>query len=271
MNNKINQITGEIKNLDDVKNSINDLDGKAGLYYYNLKDGSSYGINENESFIAASVIKIPVMIELFRECYGGKMNFSDTLLINEKEKAPEEGAIAYMHDGAEVTLQDLCNLMIILSDNTATNMLINHIGIDNINDAMAGLEIHTTMINRLLFDDEAEMEGKHNYISPKEIGILLKLMYDGELINKEASSKMLEILKLQQVNYKMPYLLPKDIKIAHKTGDDPGITHDMGIVFAKDPFIICFASNETYVPKADDFIRKAAKFFYEKQICRDIK
>ena len=66
MNNKINQRTGEIKNLDDVKNSINDLDGKAGLYYYNLKDGSSYGINENERFIAASVIKIPVMIELFQ-------------------------------------------------------------------------------------------------------------------------------------------------------------------------------------------------------------
>lgn len=264
MSDKITLGASEIKNLDDVQNSINDLNGKAGLYYYNLKDGSSYGINENERFIAASVIKIPVMIELFKECYDGKINMSDTLLINEKEKAPEEGAIAYMHDGTEVTLQDLCNLMIILSDNTATNMLVNHIDIDNINAAMEGLGIHTTRINRLLFDDAAEMEGKHNYISPKEIGTLLKIMYDGKLINKEASSKMLDILKLQQVNYKMPYLLPRDIKIAHKTGDDPGITHDMGIVFAKDPFIICFASNETYVPKADDFIRKVTKFFYEK-------
>lgn len=247
----------------DVTNIINNLDGKIGLYYYNLKDSSSYGINENEKYIAASIIKIPVMIELFRQYYDGKISLNDTLLINSKDKAPEEGAIAYMHDGAQVTVKDLCNLMIILSDNTATNMLINYLGIDNINKTMEKLEMHNTRINRLLFDDEAEMEGKHNFFSPREMGILLKLMYNKELINEQASLSMLEILKLQQVNYKIPYLLPKDIKIAHKTGDDNGITHDVGIIFGKNPFIICFASNETYVPKADDAIRKIAKLFYE--------
>lgn len=245
-----------------VKNIITNLDGKVGFYFNDLK-GMSCGINENEKFIAASVIKIPVMIEVYKQIYKNKISLNDILKINLKDKVPSEGAAAYMHDGAEVTVNDLCNFMIMLSDNFATNILTNYVGMENINKTMDELGIKQTRMNRLLFDDEAEKRGLHNYITPKEIGMLLELMYKKELINESACSGMLDKLKLQQVNYKIPYLLPEDTVIAHKTGDDPGITHDCGIVYGKHPYIICFTSNETYVPDADDAIRKISKLIYD--------
>lgn len=249
-------------NFEGIKNIIDKLDGKVGFYFNDLK-GTSYGINENERFISASVIKIPVLIEVYKQYYNKKIGMDDILKINLKDKVPSEGAAAYMHDGAEVTVNDLCNFMIMLSDNFATNILANYVGIENINKTMDELGIKQTRMNRLLFDDEAENRGLHNYITPYEIGKLLEMMHKKELINEDASSSMLEKLKLQQVNYKIPYLLPEDTVIAHKTGDDPGITHDCGIVYVKNPYIICFASNETYVPDTDDAIRKISKLIYD--------
>jgi beta-lactamase class A len=153
-----------------------------------------------------------------------------------------------MHDDLQVTLEDLYTLMIILSDNTATNILIKHLGIEQINRTLHKLGLTHTKLNRLLFDSEQSALGIENYISAREIGNLLEEMYYGRLISQEASVQMLHILKKQRLNSKIPFLLPKNLEVAHKTGEDTGITHDVGIVFAKQPFIVCFCGNEVDVP-----------------------
>lgn len=249
---------------DRVKKYIDKLNGKIGIYFKDMLDGTEYGINEDERFISASVIKIPVLIEAFNQHEKGMIDLNDRVKVTVEDRVPSCGAVAYMHDGIQVTLRDLCNLMIIISDNTATNILVKKLGIDNINNTLEFYGIKNTRIQRLLFDDIAEQEGKRNYFSPRDIGILLMKMWNRDIISKKSSEEMIEILKQQQLNNKIPYLLPEDTIVAHKTGEDSGITHDVGIICSSKPFIFCFASNDTYVPDADTAIQKIALEFFNR-------
>lgn len=250
-------------NYEIIKKSINQLKGKIGFYYKDLNSGTSFGVNENESFIAASMIKIPVLIEAYRQFRQKILSKEELIEIKKVDRVPSCGAAAYIHEGARLTLKDLCILMIILSDNMAANLLIKKLGINNINAAMAKIGLKKTRINRILFDSDAEKSGKQNYFTPYEISDLFEMMWNRSLISQEDSSKMLEIFKLQQVNYKIPYLLSENVCIAHKTGDDAGITHDAGIIYAPNPFILCFAANETDVNETDQFIRQTTKKIFE--------
>ena len=212
------------------------LPGTTALYYKNLKTGASFEYNGAQPIIAASVIKIPVMVEFFHQVAEGRICENDLFTIKNEDKLPSCGALTYMHEGLQVTALDLCTLMIILSDNTATNMLIKHLGMAN---------------TRLLYDGEAQKRGLENRITASEIGILLELIYCGAL---PYSDKMLDILKKQRLNGKMPFYL-HGTPIAHKTGEDDGITHDVGIVFADEPFIACFLSEKTDVPAYERHIQ----------------
>ncbi len=248
---------------DKIREMASDLEGNIGLYYKDLSSGKSIGINENEPFLAASVIKLTVLIEAFKQNELGKLSFDGLVVVSREDKLPSCGSLTYMHDGIEVTVRDLCVLMIIQSDNTATNIMIKKLGMENINKTVKDLGLEKTHLNRLLFDSEEQKKGKENYISPREMGMLLEMMWKGELVSKEASHEMLEILKMQQINHKIPYFIPKGIKIAHKTGEDSGITNDVALVLADKPFILCVAANNTNVQQTEDFYRKAGKYFYD--------
>ncbi|HHV47157.1 MAG TPA: serine hydrolase [Tissierellia bacterium] len=242
---------------------LKDVPGKAGFYYKNLKTGETIGFNENEPFIAASVIKIPVFIEVLKQIEEGKLSADDLVEVKEQDKMPSCGALTYMHDGLKVTIKDLYTLMIIHSDNTATNMLIKIAGIDNINNTTEELGCNATKLNRLLFDEEEQKRGKENYITPYEMGYLLERVYNRDLISPYISEEISRVLKLQRINHKIPYLLPDDLVVGHKTGEDQGITHDVGIIYGRNPFIFCFASNETNVVKAENALREMALICYE--------
>lgn len=241
---------------------LKDLPGKIGFYYKNLNTGESCGLNDRESFLAASVIKIPILIEVFNQVEKRLLSLDETITLRPKDKVPPCGVLTYLHNGLEATIKDLCILMTIISDNTATNMLINRIGLENVNRLLDELGMPITRLNRLLFDTKAKAAGRENFFSPREIGLLLEKMYKGELVSPKASQQMLDILREQQMNQKIPYLLPANIPIAHKTGEDDGITHDVGIVFAKNPFVICFAANGTDVRKAEKALREIALLCY---------
>ncbi|HBC96737.1 MAG TPA: serine hydrolase [Clostridium sp.] len=252
-------------NSEIIKEKIKNLKGKVGFCYKDLESGYSFGVNEDDPFIAASIIKIPVLIEAYRKFKEEDLSKNELVEIRESDRVPSCGAAAYIHPGAKLTLKDLCILMIILSDNMAANILINKLKMDDINSTMKKLSLKKTRVNRILFDSDAQKSGKENYFAPGEILRLFEMMWNGSLISPDDSRDMLEIFKLQQINYKMPYLLPEDICIAHKTGDDDGITHDAGIVYAKRPFILCFASNETDVNETDEFIRQTTEEIFRQQ------
>lgn len=251
-----------------VMKMMGELQGNVGVYYKDLTTGKSFGIRDSEPYLAASVIKLLVLLEAFKQESQGKISFDQIIEINKEDKLPSCGSLTYMHDGLRVTLMDLCVLMIIQSDNTATNILIRLLGMDAINTSIEELGFEITKLNRLLFDSEEQKKGKENYISPKEMGIFLEKLYNGELISEKASIAMLDILKKQQLNHKIPYFIPKGIKIAHKTGEDDGITNDVALVFSENPFVMCFAAYGTNVQMTEDFYRKTAKLCYDLSIER---
>ncbi|MFQ7003398.1 MAG: serine hydrolase, partial [Ruthenibacterium lactatiformans] len=154
-------------------------------------------------------------------------------------------------------------LMTILSDNTATNLMHKRLGIGNINDTLRMLGAEKMTLNRLLFDREASSRGIENYITAREAGLLLKRLYDGEAVSGPASEDMLSILKDQRLNGKIPFLLPHSVKIAHKTGEDDGITHDVGIVYARQPFIVCFCGEHVSPPEFERAMQDITLMLYE--------
>jgi len=199
------------------------------------------------------------MVEAFRQMEAGLIDFDAPVTIRREDKLPSCGALTYLHDGVTVTVGDLVTLMIILSDNTATNLMIGMLGIENINKTIDDLGLTGTWLNRMLFQPELSRQGIQNYVSAVDMGKLLQGMLQGEIVSPEASARMLEILGNQRLNGKLPfYLHSRDIRCAHKTGEDDGITHDVGVIFAEETCVVCFLSNDTDVPLAERAMQDVA-------------
>ena len=242
-----------------LMNRIREAKGHVSFYYAPLDGGNTMTYNPDEALIAASVIKLPIMIEAFRQMECNMISPEEKHVLQNGEKKPSCGALNRLHEGLELTIMDLVELMIILSDNTATNILIDRLGIENVNHTLRELGMERTVLRRKLFDPEGKAKGLENTVAAREIGQLLEMMYRGTLVSETASAKMLDILKAQRLNGKMPfYLHSRKIAVAHKTGEDDGITHDVGIVFSERPFVLCMLSNETDVPQFERLIQDAA-------------
>ena len=246
--------------MNNLLQKIRGASGHVAFYYRPLDGGCAQMYNEMMPLVAASVIKIPIMVEAFRQFESGELNPLATYRIKPEDKMPSCGALNRMHDGLEVTLRDLVELMIVLSDNSATNILIDRLGIDRVNATMEAQGLKVTRLRRKLFDRAGMEAGLSNHVCAREIGILLERMYAGTLVSPEASAEMLEILRNQKLNGKMPFFLkPRGIACAHKTGEDDGITHDVGVVYARRPFVLCMLSEETDVPAFERLIQDVAR------------
>ena len=246
--------------MERLKQRIREASGHVAVYYRPLDGGCAQMYNEMMPVIAASVIKIPIMVEAFRQFEAGELDPAAIHRIRPEEKMPSCGALNRMHDGLEVTMRDLVELMIVLSDNSATNILIDILGIDRVNATMEAQGLKVTKLRRKLFDRAGMEAGLSNHVCAREIGVLMERMYAGTLVSPEASAQMLEILRNQKLNGKMPFFLkPRGIACAHKTGEDDGITHDVGVVYAKNPFVLCMLSEETDVPGFERLIQDVAR------------
>lgn len=247
---------------------LDKVPGKIGFVYKNLITGDTIEYQAEEEMVAASVIKLYIMVEAFRQMEEGLLKPDQLLSVKREDCVPSCGALTYMHDGVEVTVMDLITLMIILSDNTATNILIDLLGIENINQTMESLGCRVSCLRRKMFDDEKSKQGIQNTINAAETASLLEKLYFGKVISKESSNTMLSIMKNQRLNGKIPFFLHslKDSPvIAHKTGEDSGVTHDAGIVFARQPFVLSFFGNETDVPVYEQTMAEIARLLYQKQ------
>lgn len=254
----------EIKNR--LENVYKNITGEISFYYKNLITQETITFNKNQPLIAASVIKIPVLIEILKMVEKKELDIGEKVKILDEYKMPSCGALTYMDEGLEVTIKDLYTLMIIHSDNTATNILINIAGMDNINKTLEKLGCDSSKLNRLLFDFKAQASGLENYITAHDIGVLLEKVYKRKILPENICEEVERVMKLQRLNSKIPYLLPKVVEIGHKTGEDSGITHDVGIIYGQKPFIFCFLSNETDIIKAEAGLRIMALICYEESI-----
>ena len=244
--------------MNNIISKLSEVEGKVGFYYKNLVTKEVISYNEDEPMLAASLIKLMVLGEVFRQLSSGILKDDEIFVTRECDKVPSCGALNYMDEGLKLTLKDLYTLMIILSDNYATNILIDRCKINNINSFIQNNGFKNTVLKRKMFDEVGVKNGLENYTTAKDMGILLEKIYNGDLVSKKASYKMLEVLKNQRLNSKIPFFLSSNenkITRAHKTGEDTNTTHDVGIVFAEKPFIICFLSNDVNVPNFERIIQ----------------
>lgn len=237
-----------------------ELKGKVAFWYESLDCTDRYTENEDTPLVAASVIKLFVMLEAFRRFENGTLKKDTLYTIRREDKMPSCGALTYMHDGLSVTVLDLVTLMIILSDNTATNILIDMLGIEEINRTIVTMGIPGVVLRRKLFQSELSAKGIENTITAKGVAEFLRRLYRGDLISQNASREMLDILSDQRLNGKIPFFI--DEKIAHKTGEDDGITHDAAIVFGEHPFLLVILSQFTDVPETERFMQNIADEIY---------
>ncbi len=242
-----------------IEQRLGEIPGRTSFYYKNLVTGQAFSVRADRPMMAASVIKLPIMVEVFRQMKAGELSRNQLYVLQEEDKRPSCGCLNRMHTGLNLTVQDLYNLMIILSDNSATNILIRLLGgMERINRDLKSCGYNTLQVNRLLFDREASDRGIQNYVSAGEIGDILEKLYLGSLVDEESDREMLEVLGEQRLNGKFPFAFAEKIPIAHKTGEDDGITHDVGILYAKQPFVLCCLGNETDCPVFNRFMQDVA-------------
>jgi beta-lactamase class A len=257
----------ESMNEKDIIYRLSKQKGKIGFYYKNLYSGKEIVYNDELQFKAASVIKLPIYIEIMRRYAFEQLDLNKKVKICKEDILPSCGAINLFSDEPTLDIRTLCNFMIALSDNSAANILIKQLGIEEYNAGFAKLGLKGTMLERLLFDEIGASQEKENKFVPREIGELLERIYRKTLIKAEVDEEIEKTLLNQQVNYKIPGRMLEMIPVAHKTGDDDGISNDVGIVYAKEPFIIAFASNDTDVPEFDNLIRDISyEFCFETKI-----
>ncbi len=234
----------------EILSRLSALPGRIAFYYKNLTTDECIAFREEEPMMAASVIKLFILAEAYRQMAAGRLDKDRLVTIHKDRCVPSCGALTYMHDGLQATVEDLYTLMIILSDNSATNYMIELLGEEAVNEGIRSLGFTKTILNRRMYDAEKSARGIQNYITAAEVGDLLARMAQGTLISPEASADMLRILKDQRLNGKIPFYIhtiPDHAAIAHKTGEDTGITHDVGVIFTKKPFVLVFCGNETDV------------------------
>ncbi len=219
------------------------------MYAKNLQTGVSYGILPDQPVRTASTIKLAIMVECFSEVAEGKLRWNDLIKIVQDEKVSGSGVVQELSDGDELPIRDLMHLMIVVSDNTATNLILNRIGGNAVNATMARLGFQQTRVMRKILGDGANLKEHVSGVteegakpdnkrwgigrsSPLEMVTILERLYHGDLVNKNASDEMLTVLKHQQYHEGIGRDM-KDITIASKSGALDHLRSDVGIIYSK--------------------------------------
>lgn len=256
----------ELDVLEQIRTEMETIPGHLGFYYQNLTTDFEYGVRENEAYSAASVIKLPLFLHLLAQAAEGKVDLSEKLRITEADKVPICGALTLFTGEVEADIRTLCRLMISISDNTATNVLARYCGIDNLEKAFDDMGLTVSRFRRCMYDYESSAKGITNHISPKEMGILLEKLYRNEFVNADVCREAIDTLLLQQVDHKLNGKICGAVDIAHKTGEDDELSNDVGIVYAPQPFVICFAGHGTDVYRWEDLMRRGTYDLWQAQL-----
>lgn len=233
--------------LQKLQRSIEDkLQNTPGVYSLELRlPNSEYSIGCNlRKLPSASLIKVFIMAEAFRQAASGQIDLSGSAIVTADVRVGGAGPLEFADFGTVVQLKTLIELMIVESDNTATNILINILGKDSINTFVANLNCHDTFLGRNMMDFAARAAGLDNYTSPADMNVLLQRIYGRQCLDPASDQAMLDILLGQADKCKFPLLLPNNTLIAHKTGELDGTEHDSGIFLTNPPYILTVMSTD---------------------------
>ena len=227
------------------------LDGVMGLAIVDLTDGRKYLLHENDVYPQASSIKICVLAELYRQAQEGKLKLTDMYTVSTADLVQDSDIMGGLTPGiTQITLRDLATMMVAVSDNSATNVLIDRVGMENVNTFLSSQGLRDTRLRRKMMDLKAAGEGRENVSTPNEMAKLLQALYQGKILNKEMTDDFFKVLATHKDSW-IPRNLPDDLKIADKPGALEGVRNDSGVIFVdKRPYILCVMT--TYLRRERD-------------------
>jgi beta-lactamase class A len=218
--------------------------------YRTLDGRTELLVDPDKSFHAASTMKVPVMIELFRQARAGTLSLNDPLPIRNDFRSIVDGSSYKLSEGDDsdkevyavmgktMTLGQLCDAMITVSSNFAANLLIEKVGVENIRRTVTALGASGMQVLRGVEDQKAFDKGLNNGTTARGLMVLLDRIGHGQAVDPESDAAMIEILKRQAFNDAIPAGLPPGTPVAHKTGNITRIHHDAAIVYAARPYVL---------------------------------
>jgi beta-lactamase class A len=236
------------------------LDGVMGVAIEDLTTGDHYLLHEDEVFAQASSIKITVLANLYLQAQQGKLRLADLYTVQSSDLVPDSDIMNGLTPGVtRVTLRDLATMMVAVSDNAATNVLIDRVGMTNVIAMLDSLGLTHTRLRRKMMDLDAARQGRENISTPREMMMLLDAIYHGKVLNKESTEEFFKVLSTNKDSF-IPRDLPAGLKIANKPGELEAVRNDSGIVFVEGrPYVIsvmtAFLSNER---EGEDAISKVS-------------
>jgi beta-lactamase class A len=240
------------------------LDGVLGVAIEDLNTGQKFLLRADSIFPQASTIKIAVLAELYHQAqqsaHGtpGKAKLTDLYTMRTADLVPDSDIMGGLTTGVtQITNRDLATMMVAVSDNSATNVLIDRVGMENVNALLDSLGLHNTRLRRKMMDVKAAAEGRENISTPREMLALLENIYQGKVLDKEMTADFFKMLSTHKNSF-IPRDLPGDLQIANKPGELEAVRNDSGIVFLQNrPYIICVMT--TYLVRERDGEEAIAK------------
>jgi beta-lactamase class A len=238
----------------DLKVRVQQLIGSSGaevaLVMRTLDGKDELLIDPDKAFHAASTMKVPVMIELFRQAEAGQLRLDEPLAIKNEFHSIVDGSVyqlsvgddsdteVYKAVGKTMTLRELCDAMITVSSNFAANLLIERLGVENIRKTVTRLGATGMNVLRGVEDQKAFDKGLSNSTTARGLAVLMQKIASGQAVSPKADAEMVAILKRQKFNDAIPAGLPPGTPVAHKTGTITKIHHDAAIVYGPHPYVI---------------------------------
>lgn len=230
----------------DIRKELSAQKGIFAVAFKNLATGDEIMINEHVLFHAASTMKTPVLVEVYKQAMEKRFSLDDSMVLKNEFKSIVDGSIysldpaddsekeLYKHIGEKRTVRELVYKMIIVSSNLATNLIIEWVDAQKVTQTMRGLGAKDLQVLRGVEDSKAFAKGLNNTTTAYDLLIIFGKMAKGETVSPNASEEMIRVLLDQRFNEIIPAALPANIKVAHKTGSITGVQHDSGIILLPD-------------------------------------
>ena len=260
-----------------------------GIFALAVKDlstGQEFFINAHETYHAASTMKTPVMIETYKQAAAGKFKITDSVTVKNEFKSILDGSKysldsvmdsehdLYKRVGTKLSIYDILFRMITMSSNLATNNIIDLVGAENVNKTMRSYGVKKMEVLRGVEDEKAFKAGMNNTTNAYDLMLVFERLAKGTAVNPAASKAMLDILFHQHFSNKIAGKLPKDVKVANKTGSIVALMHDSGIVFLPDGrkyVIVMLSRGIENEDAASETLAKVSKIVYDHIVVQKIK
>ena len=250
-----------------LREGLSGQKGSVSCVFKNLVTGEEFSYRPEAVHPSASTIKIFLMSYVYQLIEDGKFKAEDPVAFDPKDLADSSGVLYYLRDVKALSVRDLVELMIIISDNSATNILLSFVGMENMQRYLKDtLGLTDTKFQRYMMDFEAAKKGFQNYTTAKDTADMMEAIYRGRMVSQSACREMMRTLKNQQfqdlIGGNLEDIVPEH-NIASKSGGLSGVVHDVAVVdYGKEPFVLSMLGSETDVAAYAQFIRESARRIY---------